>query len=136
MRFAWPLRPMRVSKGAVRDGAAAGAGTRLSLFASRSCADARAAAAQALMAAKARYVMAQLQALGFEPWQTAAAVMRHGSDLEVRAPNYDLPAVAVPLLSSACACHASLSAVRQAVLPGSMCKQIRGSGSSSCSRAP
>ena len=38
------------------------------------------------MAAKARYVMAQLQALGFEPWQTAAAVMRHGSDLEVRAP--------------------------------------------------
>lgn len=68
-------------------GAAAGAGTCLSLSASRLFADARAAAAQALMAAKARYVMAQLQALGFEPWQTAAAVMRHGSDLEVRAPS-------------------------------------------------
>ena len=68
-------------------GAAACAETHLSLSALQLCAGAHSAAAQALMAAKARHVMAQLQALGFEPWQTAAAVMRHGSDLEVRAPS-------------------------------------------------
>jgi len=40
------------------------------------------AARQALMAAKARYLLAQLQQLGFAEWQCAPAVLRHGSNLQ------------------------------------------------------
>jgi hypothetical protein len=36
---------------------------------------------QALMAAKARYLMGQLQSLGFADWQAAPAVLAHGADL-------------------------------------------------------
>ena len=37
---------------------------------------------QALMHTKAKYLVSQLQVLGFADWQCAVAVMQHGSNLE------------------------------------------------------